>query len=310
MKKLLLLGLVALGLVGCQGTTNKITVPSYTAPAEIKSLTQLKAGADINALEGSYMSLGLNPKVTFINKKAAPQVITSSLIDQVKTSLAETKFISIYPDYRNAPVALDMVVENYEYKKNDKMVDSALAVRFYISKGTGEEVLSKLYKSDKTRSSANAANLPSEKQLMEELARHVAKKFVTDISPRKTNQLREFKSFPNGLDHLLKMAQEGNYKDAIKAMQGYKGTKNADYYYNLAVLYEAEAAKTESLMLSDQAAQNYAKAMASGGSSDEVIMIANNRFNEFYELLKITKEQREQNKLLIKQMNELYSIDD
>jgi hypothetical protein len=307
MKKILTASSLLLLLAGCSAN-NKITVPSYTAPIEISSLSKLKSGEDINSLEGSYMSLGLSPRVYFEDKKPAPEAIRMGLINQVKSSLAETKFISIYPDYRNAPVALDMAVQSYSFDKKADGISSRLAVKFFISKGTGEEVLSKVYSSEKNRSSSNPANLPSETQIMEELSKHVAKKFVTAISPRKTNQLREFKSFPSDLEYVLKMAQEGNYKDSIKALQGYKGSKDANFYYNLAVLYEAEAAKTESLILSDKAAENYKKAMTNGGSGDNVISSANSRFNQFYDLLKMTKNQRDQNKQLIEQINETYSI--
>lgn len=86
-----------------------------------------------------------------------------------------------------------------------------------------------------------------------------------------------------------------NYKGAINAMENYKGNKTMEFYFNLAIYYEALASTQSDLSLLSQASENYDKAMAMGGSTDEIVIKAKAKFDNFYELIKAIDEQKKSN---------------
>lgn len=282
---------IVLFFTGCGGGP-KIVIPSYTAPKEAAKLSKIETKDEFIS-DGAYLALFLNPEVVG-SKKTNPK-LESLLIDSVKAKLTETNFITLDP--MEDGVTLSMKVANYEFKESGNKVSSSLEVAFTLSRGT-DEFLVKSYKSRKNRQSKDKTKLPTENELASESVNKVVKYFILDISPTKTSQLREFKAMPTGLEHVVSFATQRNYKKAIKTMNRFKGEKDLNYHYNLAVLYEAEASTTENMKLLEKASEHYDAAMAMGGASDELIVSASGRFDTFYELLNQTKTQDKANQAL------------
>jgi len=292
-------------LSACAGGP-KIVIPSYTAPKEAAKLSKIETKDEFIS-EGAYLALWLNPTVE--NAKKTNPKLQSMLIENVKAKLTETNFIALDPLGGSEGVALDMKILNYEYADAGNKVSLSLEVVFRLSRGV-DEFLVKNYVDRKNRQSKDASKLPSENELASDAVAKVVKDFISDISPLKTNQLREFKSFPGALAPVEEYAKRKNYKGAIKLMNRYKGEKDRDYHYNLAVLFEAEASTTENLKLLNYAQEHYEQAELLGGMSDELIMSAKARFDTFYDLLNKTKKQGESNQALIDDRNAMSGSSD
>ncbi|MDY0116759.1 MAG: hypothetical protein RBR59_04170 [Sulfurimonadaceae bacterium] len=303
-KLVLAIGTIAM-LVGC-GAGPQIVIPSYTAPKEAAKLSKIETKDEFIS-EGAYLALWLNPAVEG-SKKTNPK-LQSMLIEGVKTKLTETNFIALDPLGGPEGVALDMKILNYEYKNEGNKVSMSLEVTFRLSRGV-DEFLVKNYKDRKNRQSKDISKLPSENELASESVAKVVRDFISDISPLKTNQLREFKAFPSELMHVEEYAKRKNYKGAIVMMNKYKGKKDMGFHYNLAVLFEAEASTTENLKLLNNAQANYEKAVELGGIKDELVMSAKTRFDTFYDLLYKTKEQGKSNQALIDDRNSMTGSSD
>ncbi len=292
------ISVVVLFFLGCGGGP-KIVIPSYTAPKEAAKLSKIETKDEFIS-QGAYLALWLNPEVK--GAKETNKKLESLLIDSVKASLTQTNFVTIDPMGSNGDVALSMKISNYEYKNLGKDVSISLEVTFIISRAS-DEFLVKTYSDRKNRQSEDVSKLPSENELASQAVDKVVKYFISDISPLKTSQLREFKSLPSDLELVTAYAQRKNYKGAIKLMENYKGEKNLNYHYDLAVLYEAEASVNEDLKLLDSAQSNYEQAMSLGGINDELVVSAKARFDNFYDLLNKTKKQDNANQALVKDRN-------
>ena len=119
-----------------------------------------------------------------------------------------------------------------------------------------------------------------------------------------------FKPLPKELNAVLSYAKRKNYKGAIKLMNYYKGKKDMDFYYNIAILYEAEASEKENLRLLKLADDSYEKAISLGGINDKIIVDAKARFDNFYELLSKTKKQDKANQALRDDRNSMAGSSD
>lgn len=291
---------VVLFFTACGGGP-KIVIPSYTAPKEASKLSKIKTKDEFIS-KGAYLAVWLNPDVK--GAKETNRKLESMLIDSVKAKLTETNFVTIDPLGSDGDVALSMKISNYEYENLGEKISMALEVTFIISRGS-DEFLVKKYSDRKNRQSKDISRLPSENELASQAVSNVVKYFISDISPLKTNQLREFKSLPNDLNYVLSYAMRKNYKGAIKLMENYKGEKNLNYHYDLAILYEAEASITEDMKLLDLAQSHYEQAMNLGGFNDELIVSAKARFDNFYYLLSKTKKQDKANQALRNDRNSL-----
>jgi hypothetical protein len=287
------------------GTGPKIVIPSYTAPKEASKLSKIETKDEFIS-KGAYLALWLNPNVqgTQSNKK-----LKSMLIDSVKAKLTETNFIAIDPLGGEEGVALNMNVSQYEYNSDNNKISLSMEVVFTLSRGVNDFLVKK-YSDRKDRQSKDISKLPNENELASEAVDKIVKYFISDISPLKTNQLREFKPFPSGLEHVVDYAKRKNYKGAIKMMNHYKGEKDMNYFYNLAVLFEAEASITENLKLLERANDNYEKSFELGGIEDKLISDAKARFDNFYELLNKTKKQDKDNQALIDDRNSMSGSSD
>ncbi len=285
---------------GC-ATGAKIVIPSYSAPKEVAKISKIKTKDEFISDE-SYLALWINPDIQGVqnaNKKLAPM-----LINKVKEKITQTNFIAIDPLGGDESVALGMRVLNYKYEKFTKKVMLTLEVSFTLSRGA-DEFLVKTYKARKNRQANDPSKLPTENELASEAVSKVVKYFIADISPLKTNQLREFKELPDELGAVFSYAKRRNYKDAIRMMRKYKGEKDMNYYYDLAILYEAQASTTEDVKMLRLASKEYEKAMELGGYEDALIVDAKARFDTFYDLLRATKKQSKANEALINDRNSM-----
>jgi len=292
--------LIAVWMSGCSNA--KIVIPSYSPPKEYKKLSEIESGGDVR--EGSYMALAINPDIQGEASNDKKQ-LDAILINAIKQGLTETNFISIYPIFDTANVALNMHVIAYEYEKTANNINADIQVSFTITKGI-TEYLSKTYSAKARRYSSNAHKLPSKSQVLLDLGKEVSKKFVADITPLKTRQLREFKSMPSELDYIITYAKRGNFESAVEDMQMYDGSKDMSYYYNLAILYEGLGAKTGELKAFKSAKRAYTKAMQKGGLSDDLVVNAKARFDNFYRLFQMTQAQKDKNKNLSDELDDIY----
>lgn len=309
MKKIILIvisSIIALFFSAC-GAKEMIVIPSYTAPNESAKLSKIETKNETIGKKGAYLALWLNPNVE--GAKKTNSALEKMLISSVKASLTQTNFIAIDPLGGDDGVALNMSVLNYDYKKTATTMDMYLEVSFTLSRGT-DEFLVKTYSEKKSRFVNGSGRFPSENELASEAVSKVVKFFISDISPLKTHQLREFKSLPSELGAVIENAKRKNYKGAIQLMNRYKGGKDINFYYNLAILYEAEASTTENLKLLKYADRNYEKAVELGGSKDELVVSAKARFDNFYDLLSKTKKQDEANQALRDDRNAMLGSSD
>lgn len=290
---------------GC-GSGAKIVIPSYTAPKEAAKLSKIETKDEFIS-DGTYLAVWLNPNVK--GTKNSNAKLESMLIDSVKAKFTETNFVTIDPLGDEKGVALSMKISHYEYTTVGNKVSLALEVTFTLSRAS-DEFLVKTYSDRKDRQSSDKSRLPNENELASSAVSKVVKYFISDISPLKTNQLREFKSLPQELTPVILYAKRKNYRGAIKLMTKYKGEKDMNYYYDLAILYEAEASVNEDLKLLKYAEKNYEKAMELGGIDDQLVVSAKARFDNFYFLLSKTKLQDKANQALRNDRNSMTGSSD
>lgn len=282
-------------ITGC-ATGAKITIPSYSPPREEAKIKKMVTKDDAIP-EGAYLAIAINPDVLNI-RRTIPKM-KNYLIDNIKAKLTQTNFIALNPIAGDNDVVLIMSINNYQYKSTANKRSVELEVSFTLSRAA-EEFLSKSYTAVKNRQSKDPLKLPSESELASQAAKDVVEDFVSDISPLKTFQLREFKALPSDIAYAIDYAKRRNYNGAIRAMEKYKGTRDMNFYYDLAILYEAQASMTENLSGLEKADEYYNMALSRGGAKDELVISAKARFDNFYELLEKTKSQDAKNQGLIK----------
>lgn len=295
-------------LTGCV-TNQKIVVPSYTAPAEIQKIESLKSGGE--TAEGAYLSFAINPDLTFASNKTNQQdqaLLTRNLLTELDSQITEVSFITIHPIYDLASVVLDMEVFEFDYQDSGKQRTANLSVNFSLTKGA-TKALSKTYQASDFRVATDASRLPSKETILQTTTKNLVKKFVSDISPTRTNQLREFLPLPSKLEHVFGYIKQGNYLSAIEDMEKFTGKPTLEYYYDLAILYEAQGSKTEDLATSAKAKQAYEAAIQAGGNSNKLVVEAKARFDNFYRLLQLTQAQKQQNQQLNQELNQQYMLE-
>ena len=229
------------------------------------------------------------------------------LVADVKEKITETNFITLHPLYDLSAIGLNMEIMDYKFDRGPNDISAMLRVNFVINRGV-TEYYAKTYSAKEIRYSKSGQGLPEKGEILSLMSMQCAKSFIKDISPLKTRQLREFKSMPGELEYVLDFAMRKNYEGAIKAMENYNGDKDMEFYYNLAVLYEALASEREDLILLKKANEYYEQSMAKGGTKDEVVISAKARFDNFYRLLSRVLNQESANVELEKKMQEEFGI--
>lgn len=305
MKKSLCLVMSVALLSGC-AANEKIVIPSYAAPAEYQKIESLKHGND--TAKGAYLSFAVNPEANrFPSETTADEqtALSRNLVTETLAQITETRFITIEPIYELSTVKLDMAVDAFTFEQTDNKRKGMLKTTFTLAKGT-TPVLIKTYSEKELRYSKSGQDLPSKEDIMAALAKGVVAKFIADISPTKTNQLREFLALPSGLSKVTTMAKRGNYESAIAEMEGFNGNKDMAYHYNLAILYEGLASEREDVKLADKAMQAYQAATANGGDNNPLVTDAKSRFENFYRLLTQIKSQQKSNQQLEKSLDQQF----
>lgn len=300
---------------GCATGEKQIIVPTYTAPKEVAKVKGLIE--DSSDSKGKFLSFAINPKISVpdgINN--VTDAMKKQIIITTKEAITGSNYIMIHPVFNSSTIGLTMSVTGYKYDKPNCSGDMcelspALSMGFEINRG-GIDYFTKTYNSAANRSAEKnkQQQLPSQLILTSEMIKDCVEQFISDISPSKTNQLRELKSLPAEIAYVIDMAPKGNYENLVETMEGYKGEKSVGYYYDLAVFYEALAATNEDLPMLKKAKANYEKAMSKGGSSDEVIVNTKARFDNFYSMLNKLLSQQDKNKKKEKAISDEYNTKD
>lgn len=295
---------------GCAGSGKQIIVPTYIAPKEVAKVKGLIA--DSGDTKGKFLSFAINPKILVPNGvNGITDAMKKKTITLTKEAITNSNYILIHPVYNASMIGLNLSITDYSYTKNcTNMCDvtSSLSMGFEINRGS-VDYFAKVYDSTMQRSSEtyNQQSLPTEQTLSTEMIRDCVEKFIFDISPNKTNQLRELKSLPSEIAYVVDMAPKGNYENLVETMESYKGDKSVGYYYDLAVFYEALAATNEDLPMLKKAKLNYEKAMKKGGSSDALVVNTKARFDNFYAILDKLLTQQDKNKKQEKEIDGEFS---
>lgn len=267
LKVFIAFGMTVLYFTGC--ARKQIIVTAYTPPLEERKVESL-----IN--KNGVFALALNPTVKIPKTVANQRELGKILIDRMQEALTSENYICIEPVYDWADIKLRMEVVDYHYEdwmdKEEGMhnIKSYLQVSFIATKGAND-VLVKTYDSEDQRSARNKQQLPSQRTLRSDLAKTVVSLFIEDISPLQTDQLRELVAFPDGMDYLETYAGNGNFAEAVEAMEAYSGEKDERYHCNLAMFYEAKAGKSEKAVDMKKAKEHYQKCFQMGGSSTSLV---------------------------------------
>jgi tetratricopeptide (TPR) repeat protein len=286
---------ISLFFSGC--AKDQLLMETYSPPKKQKEVKQMLAISDLST---GFLKIEIvNDKDYIINgkNKNDGEIISEKLLTDIKKYLTQTNFIAISEiekDFESTKVSLDMKIIQLNYETTNKSIKGLIEVEFNIRK---DEILYtqayqyKIYR----QSRSGKQGLPSMSKIFSDASKYLAKKLVKDISPLQTKKLVELKKAPKGLEYTLNYAKAKNYKNAIKAMKKYKGEKNADYYFNLAVFYEALGAKDEDFALLEKANENYELAIQNGGMEDEVIIKGKNKFDKYYEIIQNISKQKLEN---------------
>lgn len=296
-----IMGLIVLLVSGC-ATTTKIVVPAYSPPKEFNRLAEIESGGEVQ--EGAYIALAIDPE---IKGKGNESGIGELVINSVKEGLTDTNFITLHPIFDDAYVQLNLNILAFDFTKAGSDIRADIQVAFTVTKGI-TEYLNKTYSAEVNRYSEDPNLLPSKNKVLFDLSKDVTKKFISDITPLKTFQLREFRAMPSGLEYILTYAKQGNYVSAVEDMEAYDGAKDAGFHYNLAILYEALGSQSVGTENFVKANKNYKQSMRMGGSSDEVIVNNKSRFDNFYRIFKMTEKQKKKNQGLTDRLEEDYGI--
>lgn len=294
---------ISLGLAfilgGC-AATKKIVIPSYSAPKEYQKISEITSGGETK--EGTYLSLAIDPEVYGSDMESS---LPPLLINSIQQSLTETNFINIYPIYNDAYVKLSIQVVSFDLQQTANDINASLQVSYALKRGM-TTYLAKTYKADTSRHAPQASQLPSRNTILFDLVKEVTEKFTSDITPLKSYQLREFKGLPAEVEYVLTYAKQGNFESAVTDMEAYRGKANADFYYCLAVLYEAKGSKSKNIEDFMKAQENYIRAMRLGGSADELIVKTKAKFDQFFKLFKLTEEQKQKNEKLSSELADMF----
>ena len=283
---------IALLFGGC--AKDKLILNSYSPP---KKQAQVKKMLENSESSTGYLNIEIYDDIKFItnNDRTKSKIsVAKKLLASVKKYITETNFISINNIAGQSAVALDMKIIKLVYNTDSSSIKGVLEVEFNIRKH--EVLYTQTYKYSINRySRSGLQGLPSKSEILSEGANYLAKKLIKDISPLQTKKIVELLSLPDELAYTINYAKAGNYEGAIKAMLKYKGEKEYEYYFDLALYYEGYASVEDDMTFLVKANENYELAMAKGGSDDEVVLKGKNKFDNLYKIIKKLAEQKMKN---------------
>lgn len=278
---------------GC--AKDNLIMKTYSPPAQMEKVKDLMANT---TSEESYLDVFINEDLRFIlNGKNSNKDIAETLLGNVKKYLTQTNFVGINQNGNSDTISLEMKIVGYHYRATSSTVDAALEVSFsFIKDATDTPVFIEQYRATTKRSSRSGRQgLPSKMEVLSYLTKNIAEDLVMDISPVKGRKLVQLKPLPKEIAYTIKFAKLKNFKGAIKAMKKYKGEKTLEYYFNLAVYYEAYAGLSNDMAFLSKSDENYEQAMALGGNEDELVIKTKAKFDNFYDLIKSIDKQKKLN---------------
>ena len=280
---------------GC--AKEQLVLKSYNPPskqAQVKEMIEKSKSSK----EKGYLSLEIFDDInTIVSKKdVSEKDLAVSLISNLKKLINQTNFISLSEIADESSVALDMKIEKLEYSEGSDSLTVFAEVVFNIRKSSQLFYTQKYQFQTQRQSRAGRQGLPTKAEILQEAAEYLATKVIKDISPLETRRIVELQDLPKEIAFTIEYAKAGNFKGAIQAMEKFQGKKEFEYHYILAVYYEALASISNDLALFAKADENYNKAMATGGSSEESVVKGRARFENFYEIIQKVAEQKLANK--------------
>ena len=289
----LLLALVAGTVLMFGGCAKKqLLLKTYSPPSKAKEVKEMQSKTE--AASG-YLDLEIVDYVVKGDNVVSDKEFDNKLLSSLKKFITQTNFIAISEVADQSSLSLDMKVLIYDYKAQGNKIDGLISVEYNIRKDSTTFYTQNYKYRIKRYSKAGKQGLPSKSEILVQASDYLAKKLIKDISPISTQKLVELKSLPSELEYTMKYAKDKNFEGAIKGMKKYKGEKTADYYFNLAVYYEALASQTDNVALLTKADEYYESAMSLSEGSDEVSVKGKSKFDKFYAIVKKVADQKREN---------------
>ncbi len=281
---------VAFNITGCGPT--KLLMDTYSPPHKQKEVKEMLASGESSS---GYLDLEIFHKVQKADGVKSDKSFDNKLLSSLKKFITQTNFISINSVSDQSSLSLDMKVLIFDYKQTSNRINGVISVEFNIRK-EGQVFYTQNYKYSISRySKSGTQGLPTKGEILAQASDYLAKKLIKDISPIATQKLVALKSLPSELEYTVSYARGGNFEGAIKGMKKYKGEKTAEYYFNLAVYYEAHASKTDSVELLTKADEYYEQAMVLSEGKDEEIVKGKLKFDNYYSIIKKVADQKRAN---------------
>jgi len=274
---------------------DQILLKTYSPP---KKQTEVKQMLEVGDSTSGYLNLEIYDDKKYIinniSSKEDGSIVAKNLIASIKKYITQTNFISINDVADQSTVSLDMKIIQLKFEESSNSINGFVKVEFNIRKG--EPIYTQSYKYViKRYSRAGRQSLPSKAEILSKASDYLAKKLIKDISPLQTQKIVELAPLPSELKYTIKYAKGGNYEGAIKAMLNYKGDKEYEYYFNLALYYEGLASQEDDMAFLAKADKYYNLAMQNGGAEEELVIKGKLKFDNFYKIIQKIAEQKIQN---------------
>jgi hypothetical protein len=270
---------------------NKLLLTAYSSPKKQKEVNQMLEVGDSSS---EYLSMEIYENEEFtINgvDSSDRKTISKLLVVDIKKYITQTNFISLNDVADQSAVSLDMKILQLNYNQDGGKIDGIIEVEFNIRKDQ-PLYTQKFSYSIHRFSRAGSQGLPSKIEILSQASNYLAKKLIKDISPLITRKLVELATLPSELKYTIQYAKAGNYDGAIKGMLKYKGSKEYEYYLNLAIYYEGLAAQEDDMAYLVKANESYKLSIENGGADEKIVINAKIKFDNFYKIVKKIAEQK------------------
>jgi len=281
--------ILALNFTACG--PSKLLMDTYAPPHKEKEVKKMLENSDSKS---GFLELEIVSNIVKANGIKSDKEFDAKLLSSLQKFITQTNFIAINSVEMQSAMSLDMKVLIYDYKQDVTTIKGTIAVEFNIRK-EGTVFYTQNYKYNIHRYSKSGFQGISKSSILSQASDYLAKKLIKDISPIATQKLVALKSLPSELEYTVAYVKTGNFEGAIKGMRKYKGKKTSNYYFNLAVYYEALASKTDSLELLTKADEYYEKAMMLSNGKDKDIVYGKSKFDNYYRIIKKVADQKRAN---------------